>query len=95
MAHLKKLVMLSIKICLVRLVFFCIVIGYVDVFITVSRDRNDQATDSWNLIFYILISMMDFLTILNDFQMLKLIKKESVHLDRIKADLANNFNNST
>lgn len=37
--------------------------------------------------------MMDFLTILNDVQVLKLIKKESVHLDRIKADLANNVNN--
>jgi hypothetical protein len=39
--------------------------------------------------FYVLTSMMDFLGVLNDVQMVKHLEKDQIALIRIKQDLAN------
>jgi hypothetical protein len=52
-----------------------------------------EFSETWNVIFYVLASIMDLLVLLNDVQILEFINKEAEVLTKIKKELSNNSPN--
>ena len=62
------------KISLVRLFMFPIIFIFEDQFLITNKKQN--LPDSWSIIFYVIACMMDFMVILNDATMLKLLNAD-------------------
>ena len=70
------------KIGVARLIVFVIVIAFQEHLIVTNKEQG--LPDSWNTIFYVIASLMDFLAILNDSTMMRLLKKDEKTLVKIK-----------
>lgn len=71
-AKFSSLVRTSLVVAVVRIVIFFLIFINEETFLCPSRNAN---SDSWSVIFYILASLMDFLVVLNDAQILRFLKK--------------------
>lgn len=81
----------SLAITTIRIVAFFIIIINDRLFICDQLGEN--YSESWNTIFYILASMMDCLVMLNDWQLLRFIRREQPALEKVKEELRTNSTN--
>ena len=72
--HFRSLLFFSIQIGCLRLISFFIIIIFEEQFI-ITQPPNNYA-ESWNIMFFVLAAMMDFLGILNDVQIFKHLQKD-------------------
>lgn len=70
----KRILKTSLRVGLCRLLIFPIIFIFQEQFLIINSKQD--LPDSWSIIFYVIACMMDFMVILNDTTMMKLLAKD-------------------
>jgi hypothetical protein len=74
----RKMVQTSLYFGVGRILVFILVMGFEETFIL--NEKGKDYGDSWNVIFYVVACLMDFLGTINDVTMLRFLKKDEENL---------------
>jgi hypothetical protein len=84
----KSIIKGSLLMAALRIAFFFVIIANDKQFITTAA--NTPYSDSWNVIFYIIASLLDFLVVLNDVQILRFLGRDAHNVGRVRTELESN-----